>query len=271
MKPAWKHFVACLLCLATLLPTSGTPLTSYAATRTSQQPRNSCAPTDPINTGVSYDASLYDPILTDAPAQEYMAIYSYDFPPHYLQHAIGAWTCGSNTIVLGLRVYPSGGWYNLETTVNGMTTITTPPFTEVSPAENVELDVETTLNVQADQQYTFRVQYCWIGDLGLSTCVWTPHLQIATAANSSCQNGYVWRQAAIFDHVCVQPWEAAQAAYDNSQTAARGNDTPWTPLACNPGYVWREAWGGDYTCVDPPQRQQVYDDNSNAINHIVQL
>jgi hypothetical protein len=100
---------------------------------------------------------------------------------------------------------------------------------------------------------------------------WSPPLVLTVASNSYCQNGYVWREADQFDHVCVQPWEAAQAAYDNSQTYARGSPDPDHPNACNNGYVWREAWGGDYTCVDPPQRDQVLSDNSQALNRMLSV
>lgn len=37
----------------------------------------------------------------------------------------------------------------------------------------------------------------------------------------ACVYGYVWREAVAGDHVCVTPETRAQAAYDNSQAAAR--------------------------------------------------
>lgn len=274
MKHFWKRFVVCSLCLATLLLAFGTPLTSYAARTVLQLPSDdppsaTCVPTDPLNRGISYDATEYFGfVLTDEPWEQALGAFGYGGSPF-----VAAWTCGVNTIILGSDA--EGGWTNVATTVNGVTTMTTPTFTSVDRIWNEDLHEEIALSVQPHQHYTFQVQNCWIGSLGLSTCtVWSPHLEILTAANSSCQNGYVWRQADFngIDHVCVQPWEAVQATYDNNHQSGRVDTTSssW-PRPCLSGYVWREAWGGDYVCVDPPQRQQVYDDNSEAINRIVAL
>lgn len=266
MKKTWQRFIVCSLCLATLLLAFGTPLKSYAATRTAHQPGDFCVPTDPINTGVSYDATSYD-LIDNANESARLRFFS-----NASGIGISAWTCGVDLIVLGVEVsIDSSGanWINVETTFDGVTTVTAPLFSSVGAASD-DLKSITTLLEEPHQQYTFRVQECYLN----GGCTgWSPHLQIVLAANSYCQDGYVWRQADFdgIDHVCVQPWEAVQAAYDNSQTAARGNPDPTYPNACNPGYVWREAWGGDYVCVDPPQRQQVYDDNSQALNRIVAL
>jgi hypothetical protein len=93
----------------------------------------------------------------------------------------------------------------------------------------------------------------------------------------ACKQGYVWREAFEFDHVCVSPSTRSQAWVDNAQAAARrqpsggsyGSDT------CRQGFVWREAdknnplmqgasAQSDHVCVLPAVRTQAASDNNAA-------
>ncbi|MBA2675202.1 hypothetical protein [Ramlibacter sp.] len=77
-----------------------------------------------------------------------------------------------------------------------------------------------------------------------------------------CKQGYVWREAAKGDHVCVTPAVRTQAAQDNA--AAAGRRVPngaYGPDTCKPGFVWREAFAGDHACVVPAVRSAAADDN----------
>ncbi len=88
----------------------------------------------------------------------------------------------------------------------------------------------------------------------------------STASADSCRQGYVWREAAPGDHVCVTPATRDQAAFDNAHAAERvdpGNHT-YGPDTCRQGYVWREAVPGDHVCVTPAVRAQAVDDNNQA-------
>lgn len=156
-------------------------------------------------------------------------------------------------------------WYNVRTTINGVTTQTTPGSNSVFPlGDHTQIDIP----VPGDHQYTFQVQSCSVGTVvfWFFCSSWSPTLQVASAANPYCQNGYVWREAAPFDHVCVTPAERSQAAYDNSQANSRINPSgAYGPQSCVQGYVWRQAFGGDYVYVTPDQRSQVAYDNSQAL------
>jgi hypothetical protein len=81
-----------------------------------------------------------------------------------------------------------------------------------------------------------------------------------------CLPGYVWREAAPHDHVCVTPQTRRQAAMDNRAAASRVNPTDRTygEDTCAQGYVWREAVPGDRVCVLPEIRQQAAADNQAA-------
>lgn len=81
-----------------------------------------------------------------------------------------------------------------------------------------------------------------------------------------CLPGYVWRDAAPNDHVCVTPQTRRQAAIDNRAAASRVNPTDRTSGkdTCAQGYVWREAVPGDRVCVLPEIRRQAAADNQAA-------
>jgi hypothetical protein len=81
----------------------------------------------------------------------------------------------------------------------------------------------------------------------------------------TCLNGFVWRDAAPGDHVCVTPDVRAQAADDNAHAAERSTEYgPFGPNTCMYGLVWRAAFVGDQVCVDPANRDQAIADNAQA-------
>lgn len=269
MKTHFKRTLFFSLCLtAFLFALSATPK-SYAATLTPNNALSGGACINPSNTGISYDANAYSTIQAD------------DYPYPLLlgmfrntgsnAPAIGAWTCMGDDYI-GLDVGNVGAsWYNVQATVNGITTQTTPDSIDVS---NRGDHMEIAFALQVDQQYTLQVQSCTrLRYLRWAICsAWSPTLHFTTAANSYCLNGYVWREAAPFDHVCVTPDQRSQAAYDNSQAASRVDPFgAYGPQSCVNGYVWRQAFGGDYVCVTPGERSQVAYDNSQAIARIIAL
>lgn len=278
MKHTWKRSFVFSLCLATLLLASGTPLTSYAATRTANLPQafSACDPKVPADTGISYGAdTFYSQPVNNATK---IGIFSYSASTRENPSAtwpysagIGALVCQSGDIVLLLDLR-SASWFNVRILAPGWAMT----VNDSSSAFDLFTDMLTIdfagLPSSSNKTYDFSVQDCDFDDEeGTIACSqWSPTIVIVAASNSFCQNGYIWREAAPFDHVCVQPWEADQAAYDNSQTWNRGPN-PYESYACNLGYVWRQAWGGDYTCVDPPQRDQVASDNSQALYRVVAL
>ncbi|MBA2395507.1 MAG: hypothetical protein H0V70_22480 [Ktedonobacteraceae bacterium] len=109
--------------------------------------------------------------------------------------------------------------------------------------------------------------------LGISVCTpWSPTIQITTATNSRCQNGYVWHKATSFDDVCVIPDQYAQVADDNSQASTRLQFNVATGVqSCIAGYVRRQAFGGDNVCVTSDERFIIAEDSNTAITHIVTL
>ncbi|WP_424528857.1 hypothetical protein ACOZ38_04020 [Sphaerisporangium viridialbum] len=80
----------------------------------------------------------------------------------------------------------------------------------------------------------------------------------------TCRQGFVWREARPFDHVCVAPEARDQAAQDNRLKAGRWVSGPYGPHTCVQGYVWREAFSGDDVCVTPEVRTQTRADNAAA-------
>ena len=86
----------------------------------------------------------------------------------------------------------------------------------------------------------------------------------------TCKNGFVWREAAPGDNVCVTPATRSQAAYDNSQRFARRDvNGAYGSNSCKQGYVWREAFVGDVVCVTPARRSAVKYENSLAASRRV--
>jgi len=87
-----------------------------------------------------------------------------------------------------------------------------------------------------------------------------------TYGPDTCMRGFVWRDAAPNDHVCVRPNVREQARVDKSQATARRNPNggPYGSNTCLSGYVWREAFAGDVVCVTPQTRSQAARDNRQA-------
>jgi predicted small secreted protein len=113
--------------------------------------------------------------------------------------------------------------------------------------------------------YSFKLQGCNNGIFGSSCTTWSPTVTVATYYPGDCHIGYVWREAAANDYVCVTPATRSQAASDNSQRSFRINPYgPYGPDTCIQGYVWREAFAGDHVCVTPNVRAQAAYDNSQA-------
>jgi hypothetical protein len=84
------------------------------------------------------------------------------------------------------------------------------------------------------------------------------------AGPDSCLYGYVWRDTAPWDHVCVEPSSRDQAWFDNGEAWARVE--PGQGDWCRAGFVWREAWDGDHVCVTPDVRDRTWDENARAAN-----
>lgn len=79
----------------------------------------------------------------------------------------------------------------------------------------------------------------------------------------TCRNGYVWRDAAPGDHVCVRPASRSRAAAENAAAASLIDPLgAYGPYTCINGYVWREAFRGDVVCVTPPRRDAVSVENA---------
>ncbi len=268
MKMHFKRTLFFSFCLAVLLLALGTVPKSYAAALAPSKVLSGepCDPSEPQNTGISYDANAYVTAQTDdtlSPRAMGMFSIAGSSAP-----TIGAWACmDDGTVALDVGNV-GAGWYNVQTTVNGITTQTTPNSNVFNFVNHMQIE----LYLQMDQQYTFQVQSC-SRTLWWTFCsAWSPTVSLTTAANSYCQNGYVWREAATFDHVCVTPDQRSQAAYDNSQAPSRVNPYgAYGPQSCVSGYVWRQAFGGDYVCVTPGERSQAAYDNSQAIARIVAL
>lgn len=88
-----------------------------------------------------------------------------------------------------------------------------------------------------------------------------------TFGPDTCEQSFVWREAAPNDHVCVNPKDRDQAQQDNKAAASRiqSGGGPFGPDTCRQGFVWREAFPGDHVCVEPPVRIQAAQDNSRAM------
>lgn len=84
-----------------------------------------------------------------------------------------------------------------------------------------------------------------------------------------CKTGYVWRDAADGDGVCVTPQERAVAKAQNTNARARrqAGGGAYGPNTCKQGYVWREAFSGDVVCVTPKERADARRQNREASSH----
>jgi hypothetical protein len=105
-----------------------------------------------------------------------------------------------------------------------------------------------------------------IAAIGLAAVVAAPGFANGDFGPDTCLNGFVWRDAAPVDHVCVTPAVRSQAAADNAQAAAHRSPIggPFGPDTCLQGYVWRDAFANDHVCVVPATRSQAAADNQAA-------
>jgi len=89
----------------------------------------------------------------------------------------------------------------------------------------------------------------------------------------ACLEGWVWRQAAPTDYVCVTLTVRMQTAQDNAAASSRVNPIggPEGPDTCLNGYVWREAYTNDRVCVLPATRAEAANDNAQATNRVASL
>jgi hypothetical protein len=81
-----------------------------------------------------------------------------------------------------------------------------------------------------------------------------------------CLQGYVWREAASTDHVCVTGQVRSETRDENAQAANRRSPTggPYGPDTCKQGFVWREAFPTDHVCVPVASRTRARNDNAAA-------
>jgi len=85
----------------------------------------------------------------------------------------------------------------------------------------------------------------------------------------ACVAGYVWRQAAPDDHVCVTQETRNQVESDNKLAPARvKNEGGYGADTCIPGFVWREAVPQDHVCVPPETRNKARQDNELSTTRI---
>jgi len=84
--------------------------------------------------------------------------------------------------------------------------------------------------------------------------------------HDTCKNGFVWREAAPDDHVCVTPAVHASTQQENAQADARRvpNSGTASQDLCISGFVWRGAFDDDRVCVTPQSRTQATADNAAA-------
>jgi hypothetical protein len=87
-----------------------------------------------------------------------------------------------------------------------------------------------------------------------------------------CLNGFVWRNAAPGDHVCVTPEIRARVVQQNADAAKyTTGEGPYGPDVCVDGFVWRAAFAGDHVCVYPAERDKTLDDNASAQTRLDQV
>ena len=98
--------------------------------------------------------------------------------------------------------------------------------------------------------------------IGLSS---TLLLLAAGAAQATCKNGFVWRDARNGDAVCVTTDDRDIAHRQNAN--GPNNRAAGAGATCRSGYVWREAWVGDTVCVTPTERDQAGAQNAANAQH----
>lgn len=88
---------------------------------------------------------------------------------------------------------------------------------------------------------------------------------VRTPHGERCRDGFVWREAAPGDQVCVTPATREQAKRDNAAADSRRvPGAEFGPNACVQGFVWRSAFPGDMVCVTASTRNAAREDNAQA-------
>jgi hypothetical protein len=85
------------------------------------------------------------------------------------------------------------------------------------------------------------------------------------AAGNGCADGYVPREAAAGDTVCVTPGDKARAAAQNR--AHVNENRAQADGYCIQGFVWREATPDDHICVTPDERAEAAAQNAQSSEH----
>ncbi|MEU6783877.1 fibronectin type III domain-containing protein [Nonomuraea angiospora] len=128
--------------------------------------------------------------------------------------------------------------------------------------------------------YELAVQGCTktLFGIGSDSCHdWSLGYNVTTQAYplhsgpDTCAPPFVWREAFVGDHVCVEESRRRQVAADNAQAQARRAYTCTPPNClfvapdtCKVPYVWREARPSDHVCVTARERSQVAAENALA-------
>lgn len=119
-----------------------------------------------------------------------------------------------------------------------------------------------TSEAEDDEAHTYWRLVAYLRDFAARTGSVTSPL-LLSGIPAGCIAGYVWREAAPKDYVCVLPARRTQSARENSQAASR-RAAGSTGDGCTRGYVWREATPSDHVCVTPDVRTRVAEENRLA-------
>jgi hypothetical protein len=123
-------------------------------------------------------------------------------------------------------------------------------------SENVRQQLASHNGDQASQDALLKEAYSQINSL---------RAQVNVLRQGQCAAGYVPRNAAPGDRVCVTQAVADEVLADNKQAAERrAGGGPYGADTCKQGFVWREATPGDHVCVAPSVRDQAATDNRQA-------
>lgn len=86
----------------------------------------------------------------------------------------------------------------------------------------------------------------------------------------TCRSGFVWREAAPTDLVCVPPEARDRVAEENATAAERWRGGAESRHGCKRAYVYREAYLGDDVCVTPESYDLVAEENAEGPNRRAQ-
>lgn len=79
---------------------------------------------------------------------------------------------------------------------------------------------------------------------------------------ATCRAGFVWREAAPSDLVCVPPEARDRVAHENATAAERWRGGAEGRHSCMRAYVYREAFAGDDVCVTPESYDLAAEENA---------